>query len=195
MKKILFLIACLVVFHSVSFGAEYAFDKGSTMFGFTAGFLNASGDLYESADERPFTAILLMPNVNYFFWPNVGVGGELLVFLTGRGDDKSTTLGGGPKLTYFFGGKDKKSVPFVTSGFYFIRHEMEYFGVIDASYYGTRFKLGGGTNVMLSRHLGLLIEASYNMDNLTLEGKTREKDKSESGAMVIITMGLVGFFF
>ena len=33
------------------------------------------------------------------------------------------------------------------------------------------------------------------MDNLTLEGDTPEEDQSESGAMVIITMGLAGFFF
>ncbi|MGB2769829.1 MAG: hypothetical protein WBC88_08905 [Candidatus Zixiibacteriota bacterium] len=199
MKRIFFVIACLLVLCSGSFGAEHPFDKGSTMFGITAGFLNASGDLYESADDRPFTAILLMPQVTYFVWPKVGVGGDLLVFLTGQGDNKSTTLGGGPKLTYFFGGKDKKTVPFITSGFYFIRHDMEYFAqytdLLDMTCYGTRFKIGGGINVMLSDHLGLLIEASYNMDNLTLEGDTPEEDQSESGAMVIITMGLAGFFF
>ena len=199
MKRIFFVIACLLALCSASFGAEHAFDKGSTIFGVTAGFLNASGDLYENADDRPFTAILLMPQVTYFVWPKVGVGGDLLVFLTGQGDNKSTTLGGGPKLTYFFGGKDKKTVPFITSGFYFIRHDMEYFAqytdLLDITCYGTRFKIGGGTNVMLSDHLGLLIEASYNMDNLTLEGDTPEEDRSESGAMVIITMGLAGFFF
>jgi len=195
MKKTFFLMAFLVVLCSVSFGAEYAFDKGSTMFGLTAGFLNASGDLYENPDKKPFTALLLTHQVACFVMPRLGVGGDLLVFLTQQGANKSTTLGVGPKLMYFFGEKDKKANPFVTSGFYLIRNDVEYWGLMNDSYYGTRFKLGGGTNVMLSRHLGLLIEASYNMDNLTLEGKAEEKDKSEAGVMVIITMGLVGFFF
>ena len=194
MKKILFLIACLVVFHSVSFGAEYAFDKGSTMFGVTAGFLNASGDLYEGSGSKSFTAILLTHQVAYFVLPRLGVGGDLLVFLTHQGVNKSTTLGVGPKLMYFFGGKEKKAHPFVTSGFYLIRNDVEYLGLMNDFYYGTRFKLGGGTSVMLSRHLGLLIEASYNMDKLTLEGTAGQEDKSESGNMVIVTMGLAGFF-
>lgn len=194
MKKIFFLMAFLLMLCSVSSGAEYAFDKGSTMFGVTAGFLNASGDLYEGSGSKSFTAILLTHQVAYFVLPRLGVGGDLLVFLTHQGVNKSTTLGVGPKLMYFFGGKEKKAHPFVTSGFYLIRNDVEYLGLMNDFYYGTRFKLGGGTSVMLSRHLGLLIEASYNMDKLTLEGKAGQEDKSESGNMVIVTMGLAGFF-
>ena len=48
---------------------------------------------------------------------------------------------------------------------------------------------------MLSRHLSLLIEASYNMDTLTLEGERGQEDETESGNMVIFTMGLAGFLF
>ena len=199
MKKILFLMVFLLMLCPRGFGGEFAFDKGSTQVGINAGFLNASGDLYKDADDRPFTAILLMPNLNYFVWPKVGFGGDLLVLLTGQGDNKSTTLGGGPKLTYVFGGKERKSYPYLTSGFYFIRHDIEYFAeysdLLDATYLGTRIKLGAGTTVMLGKQLGLVIEASYNLDNLTLEGEGEEEDKSESGSMVMVTMGFSGFFF
>jgi hypothetical protein len=48
---------------------------------------------------------------------------------------------------------------------------------------------------MLGKQLGLVIEASYNLDNLTLEGEGEEEDRSESGSMVMVTMGFAGFFF
>jgi hypothetical protein len=195
MKKIFFLAVLLFALCSDSFAAEFAVDKGSTMLGVTAGFLNASGDLYETWGERSLTAVLVTHQFAYFVVPKLGVGGDLLLFLTHQGANKSTTLGLGPKLIYFFGGKDRKAYPFVTTGFYLVRNDVGYPGFWDGFYYGTRIKLGGGTSVMLSRHLSLLIEASYNMDKLTLEGEGEREDDTESGNMVIFTVGLAGFLF
>lgn len=194
-KKVFCLAVVLVWLCSDSFGAEFAVDKGSTMVGVTAGFLNAHGDLYEAPGATSFTAILVTHQIAYMVVPRLGVGGDLLLFLTHQGPNKSTTLGVGPKLMYFFGGKEGKAYPFLTAGFYLVRNDVEYVGFWDGFYQGTRIKLGGGTNVMLSRHLSVLIEASYNFDQLTLEGERGQEDKTESGDMVIVTMGLAGFLF
>lgn len=191
MKNIPLLVACLVMLHSVGFGAQHAFDQGSTIFGITAGFLNASGDLYKSSEDRSFTAILLMPNVTYFFVPKLGVGGDVLLFLTGRGGDKSTTLGAGPRLTFLFGGEEKKFYPYLTSALYFVRHDVDYAGLLDATYAGFRGKLGVGTTYMVGSHLGIVWEASFNSDSFEEE----DTGKRETGEMVIITVGLTGFFF
>lgn len=193
MKRIIFFAVCLMMLHSISFGAraKYALDKGSTMLGLNAGFLSARGELYESPDKKAFTALLISHQIAYFAWPRVALGGDLLILLTRYGAGNSTTLGWGPRIMYFLSSRGKKTHPFVTSGFYLVKNEVEYSGFWNASYSGTRFKLGAGSSVMLSRHLSLLMEASYNLDKLKSEGD----GKSESGEMVIFTMGLAGFLF
>jgi hypothetical protein len=65
------------------------------------------------------------------------------------------------------------------------------YGTYDYTVSGTRFKFGGGASIMIADHLGLLMEASYNLDNL----KPEKAKKSESGNMVIVSMGLAGFTF
>jgi hypothetical protein len=189
MKKIIFFMTLFSLFYSLSFGAEYAVDKGSNMFGITAGFVNASGDLYEE-DGEAFTAILLMPHTVHFFVPNFGFGGDLLLLDAKQGDIGLSTLGLGPKAVFFFGGKDSKAYPYLTLGFYFVTNTIDY-GTYDYRVSGTRLKFGGGASIMIANHLGLLMEASYNLDNL----KPEKAKKSESGNMLIVSMGLAGFAF
>jgi hypothetical protein len=194
MKKIIFFILMVFfsLFYSLGFGAEYAVDKGSNMFGITAGFINASGDLY-TGGGKPFTAILLMPHTVHFFVRNFGIGGDLLALLTAQGDNKSTTVGVGPKIMYFFGGKDSKTYPYLTSGFYYLMNDIEYEDIdflISGVLTGTRFKIGAGVSWLNDPHLGLVVEASYNRDKLK-----PEEGKSKSGNMVIVSVGLAGFLF
>lgn len=189
MKRVIFLVAIFILLRSFCFGADYALDKGANMFGMTATYFTASGELYEEQGEA-FTAILFMPHADRFVARNLGIGGDLLLLLTGQGDNKSVTLGVGPKVTYFLGGKEKKSYPYLTSGFYYVRNDVEY-NDTETHHSGTRFKVGVGLNSMLASHLGLLMEVSYNLDNL----KEEDKDKSESGSMISVSMGLAGFTF
>jgi hypothetical protein len=175
---------------SVCLAAEYATDKGSNMFGVTAGFINASGDLYEDQEGNSSTTILIMPSVAHFFVPNFGFGGDLLILNSKQGDTGSSTLGLGPKMMYFFGGAGSKAYPYLTFGLYYVRNTIDY-GKYDYTVSGTRFKFGGGASIMIADHLGLLMEASYNLDNLKAEGAK----KSQSGNMLIVSMGLAGFTF
>ncbi len=99
MKRNIFLLVLLGLLCSTCLGAEYAVDKGANMFGITAASINAWGDLYRGGGE-PLTAILVMPSTSHFFVSNFAVGGDLLLFLTSQGDNKSTTLGIGPKISY-----------------------------------------------------------------------------------------------
>jgi hypothetical protein len=197
MKKIFFLVVCVVLLHETVSGAQHPFERGSTMFNFTAGFLSASDELYESYQGKAFSAILLMPSVTYFLVPRIGVGGDMLLFLTGQEDNKSTTLGVGPKMLFTFGSEEAKCYPYVTMGFYFIRHDMEYdnlfflYDDIDVTLMGWRGKIGIGTNYMLTRHLGITLEGSYNVDSLELE----DGGDIKNGEMFIVTLGLTGFFY
>ena len=190
MKKILFFLAFFSLFCSLCFGAEYATDKGSNMFGITAGYINASGDLYEDEKGNSSSTFLIMPSVAHFVVRNFGFGGDVLLFHYGQGDEGESLLGLGPKVMFFFGGKETKSYPYLTLGFYYVTNTIDY-GTHDYTTSGTRLKFGGGTSIMIANHLGLLMEASYNLDNL----KGEHAKKSESGNMFIISMGLAGFTF
>jgi hypothetical protein len=192
MNKIIFFMVFFSLFYSISFGADYAVDKGSNIFGITAAAVNVSGELY-TGGGKPFTAILVMPHTAHFFIRNLGIGGDLLLLLTTQGNNKSTTLGVGPKIMYFFGGKNSKTYPYLTSGFYYVMNDIEYKDIdflISGVISGTRFKLGTGISWMIAPHLGLVAEASYNRDKLK-----PEEGKSKSGNMVIVSIGLAGFTF
>jgi hypothetical protein len=186
MKKIIFFMTFFSLFYSLGFGAEYAVDKGGNIFGITAGFINASGDLYEDQKGNSSTTVLLMPSLAHCVVRNFGFGGDFLFIHSKQGGIAIATLGLGPKAMFFFGGKESKAYPYLTSGFYYVRNSIDGYTIS-----GTRFKFGGGTSMMVASHLGLLMEASYNWDNL----KPEHEKKSTSGNMVILSMGLAGFIF
>lgn len=190
MKRTFFFMLMLGLFYSIGFGGEYAVDKGAKMFGITAGIISASGDIYEDEGHNSASALLLMPSFAHFFAPHLGLGGDLLIFNYKRGDAGWSTLGLGPKAMYFFGGPDTKAYPYLTIGFYYVNNTIDY-GAYDYKVSGTRLKFGGGASIMSAKHLGLLMEMSYNLDNL----KPEKEKKSKSGNMLIISMGLAGFSF
>jgi len=189
-KKFVFFVLLFTLMPCICFGGEYAVDKGSNMFGITAGFINASGDLYEDEKGNSSTTLLIMPSLAHCVVPNFGFGGDLLLLHYKQGDVGESLLGLGPKAMFFFGGKDSKAYPYLTLGFYYVTNTIDY-GTHSYTTSGTRFKLGGGASIMVADHLGLLMEASYNLDNL----KPENAKKSESGNMVIVSIGLAGFTF
>ena len=69
MKKIMFFVLLFTLIPSICFGAEYAVDEGSHMFGITAGLIKASGNLYEDEEGNSSTTILIMPSWARFFVP------------------------------------------------------------------------------------------------------------------------------
>jgi hypothetical protein len=190
MKKTVFLLALLGLFYSTCLGAEYAVDKGANMFSIIGGYVNASGDLYENGGSEAASTFFIMPSVAHFSPANFAIGTDLFFLYSGSGDDGLVTLGLGPKAMYFLGGKEDKTYPYFALGIYYFS-----IGLSDGrphySAYGTRVKFGGGINTMIASHWGLLIEVSYNIDNL----KSDNHNESASGNMMIISMGLAGFTF
>ena len=175
---------------SVCLGADCATDKGSNMFGIIAGFVSAGGDLYEDDEGNSSTTLLIMPGMAHFVSTDFGLGGDLLILNSKQGETGLSTLGLGPKMMYFFGGPGSKTYPYSTVALYYVRNTIDY-GKYDYTSSGIRFKFGGGASIMLADHLGLLMEASYNLDNLEAEGAK----KSQSGNMLIVSVGLAGFTF
>jgi hypothetical protein len=190
MKKSIFFFMLFGLFCSTCLGAEYAVDKGANMFSIIGGYVNASGDLYENSKGESSNTFLVMPSVVHFSPANVGFGGDFLLLRTKQGDTGLTTLGVGPKMMFTLGGKDSKNYPYFTFAFYYVRNVEEQ-GKVDYTVSGTRLKFGIGNSIMVTSHLGILMEASYNLDNL----KAENTKNSIQGNMIIISVGLAGFSF
>jgi hypothetical protein len=190
MKRIIILLAVFGLFYSTCLGAEYAVDKGANMFSIIGGYVNASGDLYENRKGESSNTFLIMPSIVHFSPANVGFGGDFLLLRTKQGDVGLTTLGVGPKMMFTFGGKDSKNYPYLNLALYYIRNVEEQ-GKVDYTISGTRLKFGVGTSIMVASHLGILMEASYNLDNL----KPENTKNSIQGNMIIVSVGLAGFTF
>jgi hypothetical protein len=194
MRKLFLFMICLLILYPTSFAgrAQYALDKGSVMLGVSGGYLSAKGELYEDPEGEGFTALLISHQLAYFVLPRLGVGGDLFLLRTSQGPLRTTTSGWGPRIMGFLWGKEMKAYPFLTAGFYLVKSEMEYGDMGGLKYSGTRFKLGAGSAVMLNRNLSLVMELSYNWDDLEIPGADEE---SLDGKMWIVTMGLAGFLF
>jgi hypothetical protein len=172
-----------------SYAAQYAVDKGSDMYSFTAGVVSAAGDLYEEGGDGS-TTILVMPSFAHFAMRNFAVGGDLLLMHSKQGDTGTSVLGLGPKAMYCFGRENSKAYPFLTAAVYYVTYTIDY-GRVSSTTSGTRVKLGAGSIFGVRPHLGILAEVSYNIDNL----KEKDAKKSMSGNMIIAQIGLVGFSF
>ncbi|MGB8656272.1 MAG: outer membrane beta-barrel protein [Candidatus Zixiibacteriota bacterium] len=190
MKRLVFILVLFCLFSSVGLGAEFAVDKGSNMFSVVGGFVNASGDLYKDSEGHSSNTFVIMPSVVHFSPANVGFGGDFLLLRFKQGDAGLTTLGLGPKLMFAIGKKESKAYPYATLAMYYIRNTEEQ-GSFDYTVSGTRLKFGAGVSFMVASHLGVLVEASYNLDNL----KGEHAKESVSGDMVILSVGLAGFLF
>jgi len=68
-------VILLTLFCPSVFGGGYAVDKGSNIFGITAGLVNASGDLYEDGEGNSSLTLLIMPSIAHFFIPQFALGG------------------------------------------------------------------------------------------------------------------------
>jgi hypothetical protein len=157
-------------------------------------FSSAGGDLYEADNER----MLLMqfnPSFNYFVFPGLALGGKFMFDKTSQGDYGTTAWGIGPQLVFFIGGTQPKDsfrgtiYPFIATSLIYAKSTISFMDE-DFSISGTMINLGGGLNFMLSNSVGLIMETSYEIDNMT-----PEDEESISGNKFNIGLGIVAFLY
>lgn len=170
--------------------------KGSKMVLGDLLFSSMGGDLHEEDGDR-VTVIQLNPSAGYFVSRGIACGGNLFLTRQSAGNTSNTTWGIGPLLMYFIGGNQPKTTakgatyPFLAASFLYTRSimKMEWYGEKDefkAS--GTMVGLGAGICHMLSNTVALMVQASYQIDNM----KPEEED-SESGNQLGIRVGIASF--
>ena len=181
------------------FGAEYPLDQGSVMISGMFSFTNSIGDLYEDFEGNSATVFTLAPSWLSFVARNVALGGNLSFTSASQGRTSATAPAIGPKLGFFVGTPESKTYPFFGMGISYLRHTFswEWYDPWDGSRSkeeatadGTKVYFGAGVVSMISSHLAIIFEGSYNLDSLKPEHGT-----STSGSMVGVAVGLAGFVF
>ena len=197
MRKALVILVAFLLLTGITFGAEYPIDKGSTIISGGFSFTNSSGELYEDEEGHSTTTLTLAPSVLTFVVPNFAVGGHFQLTRVSQGDANATGLAIGPKLGYFVGGPDSKAYPFFGMGFAYLRntYKVEYDGYWgyereEYTISGTKFFFSAGVAIMVTPHLAIACEGTYNIDNLK-----PEHGESASGNSFGILVGLGGFIF
>ena len=194
MKKLMVVVLALLFLLPVSLLAqEYAIDKGSINVGGTAGFEKRSGDLYADEDES-LTIISLNPNLLYFIAPNLGIGVEILYDKLSVEDESLSMFGIGPRAAYFIGSEESKVYPFIGASFFYAKVGEDGMMTTDRQIFwseGTSMGITpfGGVLFMLSKSVGMSIEAFYRMDSF----KEKGEDKAEDGNRFGVRIGIAGF--
>lgn len=186
MKKGILIIVTLLLSSSLALSQEFAVDKGSTIISGMGSYASQGGDLFENSDGDRATTIMLMPTINYFVAPNISIGGGVAYTSQSQGDYSYHTIGIGPTLGYFIGDSNSKSHPYLAAG---IRYYS--MGDEDDSISGTDIVIGGGIITPVKNHVGIVLEAGYHIMSL----KHKDWDKSESGNLIMVGIGIAGLLY
>jgi hypothetical protein len=187
MKKGLIILFVLLV-PALLFSQDYAVDQGSMMLGGDILFTMTSGDLFENIDGDGTTTIAVNPLMLYFIMPGLAVGGSLQFTSQSQGDNKSSAMGVGPMVAYFFGGDGSKVFPYIGGGYIYSSNKTEN---------GAEFKWTTGSIVitaggvfMLTDAIGVGASAFYTLNSF----KPEDVDAIDGNVMGV-RLGVHGFIF
>ena len=187
-------VVMVALFLGQAVGQDYPIDRGSSIVGGAFAFSSMGGDLYEAQGGRT-TVAAASADLSYFVSPGVALGGVFALARTSVGSSTSLSWGIGPQGTLFIGAGSRPQIvgtiyPFFQIGVIYQRGSSdEYYE--DQDFSGTTISLGGGFVRMFSRDVGLSVEMTYDIDNMSFE--SYDGEYSESGNKIGIGIGLVFF--
>lgn len=186
MSRCIVALALLAGLASPALAQGYAIDKGAWVLDGTVSLTSQGGELYENSQGDRLTSLSLAPSVLYFVVPGLAIGGSLNLGYAAQGDNSATTIGVGPEIAYFFGAPESTVYPFVDGsvGYFSLNTEGA-----DAS--GITFEAGAGIAAMLSPSVALIIQATYNIANVSVD----QVNETFSGNQFGLQMGVAAFLF
>ena len=165
-------------------GQSYAVDHGVVMADGTVSYSSAGGDLHEVEGEK-LTSFLFNPSVGYFFAPNLVIGLEALFDSEKQGDSKTTTLGIGPKMAFYFGDSGTDLFPFLGASAVVGKLSNH------ADHSLVDFTFAAGVTKMIAKNVGLTVKAAYVIES----SKPEKADDAIKGNKIGIGIGLSTFIF
>jgi len=184
-------IICLCVLSSTISAQEFAIDKKAIIISGSGGYMSQGGDLFEDTDGNKATTVSLKPTVDYFITRKFFIGGGLDFSISSQGDYNSNGIGIGPELGFAFGGPQSKAYPFVQIGILYYKMNADYGSGDDSQFSGSNIFLGCGAIFPVKEHIGVIFSGGYQL----LDLKDKEYDKSYSGNIFTVGIGITGLLF
>ncbi|MBI3717723.1 MAG: outer membrane beta-barrel protein [Sphingobacteriales bacterium] len=150
MKKLL-IAPALLLLSVISFKANAQTEKGDWMVGGQMAFNTTSGN----------SSFVLAPSAGYFFAKNFAGGSELTLSFGKLGDAKSSAIGLGPFLRYYFELKEPQFKPFIHTSFSFLSETNKFAGEKTTNT-ARNFFLGAGGAYFINQNVALEAMMGYN---------------------------------
>ena len=149
--------------------------KGSDLLTGGFAFCSAGGRYYEDDGNR-MKIIQFNPSISTFVTRGCEIGGKFLFGNMSQGDVSMTSWGIGPKINYFIDVVEPKTpakgsiYPYI--GLSVVFTKSTYDGYLDENFTinGILMSFNLGVYYMLSNSVGLIVEPSYEIDNMEVEG-------------------------
>lgn len=148
MKKIILTLAILTFSLCSAYAQRYATDKGVITPGGSLAFSSQSSPVSGGSSTTTFS---LMPEIGYFFIPNLETGAKLNISTQSSGGSSVTQFGIGPYVAYFFAEERSKLLPFIRGGFTY--NSVSYTGSTTLSI--TTFQIAGGLGYLIAKNVAL----------------------------------------
>lgn len=161
MKKLL-IASALLLLSVISFNANAQTDKGDWMVGGQMAFNTTSGN----------SSFVLAPSAGYFFGKNFVGGSELTLSFGKFGDSKTSQVGVGPFLRYYFELKEPQFKPFIHTSFSVLSQTDKFAGEKTTNT-ARNFFLGAGGAYFINQNVALEAVLGYNnskVENLDSRG-------------------------
>lgn len=141
---------------AAAFAQQHATDQGAMQLSGSASFTSSGSD---GGGDRT-TVINLNPRFAYFIRPGLSIGAEVTLGRLSRGDNSSTVFGIGPAASYYFGGADSRTKPYLTGAVQWQKTSDES-GSSEADRTSTGYGVGAGLLHLLSSSVGITTELFY----------------------------------
>lgn len=196
MKNLFFGLLLAALLPLAASAQEYPSDRGSWIVAGSASLISQGSDFDE--DGRT-TSASLRPSVKYFVLPGLALGAEVILSHLRDERFKATAVGAGPALAYYFGGADRRLLPFVaTRGTLTSSHSrfeplQGPFGdtapVVTRTSTSLSFDASAGGVLMIARNVGLTGEVFYTLFDSDVD---EEDDRSN---IFGLRFGVAAFVF
>jgi len=187
LAAILLLAFCGAAFAQTGAGAIWIGGEGF--------YSSAGGDFYTGGDDDVgrTTMVELNPIFVYFVVPHLFLGPATTLRYNAKDKERDTFMALGPEIGWAFGSKG--AIPYVDASFVFgLENEKTpnlTGGTDEKKTTGSVICFGGGVVFRVSKHVGVDIEAEYQIENI----KPEHAKKALDGNIFLVGFGVVGMLF
>lgn len=189
MKQLIIIILFCLTFSQFTIAQNFATDRGSLMLDGGIWLSSNGNDMYSDGEDKRTFDFSFDPAFQAFVVPSLAIGAGTEVSFYSRSDYNYTTLGIGPKITYFIAGhRDMKVYPYIDISVFFAFQTFSFDGSSEDS--NNLIIIANdavGAVFMVNKAIGIDMSVGfYNRSNIT---------EDLAGNKIYFSVGVKAFIF